>query len=329
MATTITKVANKVFNLIKDNEYIDGSPNATAIGDFIDFKTRNGAKLLKSNFADITIIDNVGGGTFTFASSQEVMIKLSELGFFLQSNSGTPGMGVNSVTGDGVSGTPEDVILTFPTPAEINAFDLTANDASDIDMPSGVETVSAAILENRGEITNLDDDKRDLTEQKNSIENDVDNNLQLVGDELAPGNNKYYGTNDAGTKGFYDVDKYIKDEVLINLVSPNFNSNVPTNIPGLTYTVSGLTEARDFIFYCAVLTNNDQNEELDFYIAKNGVTDLDQVIIETQRKNQDQSIQGTFVLDGLVNGDVITFQFDTRNDNVDIETRRIIIQSWA
>jgi len=82
MATTITKVANKVFNLIKDNEYIDGSPNATAIGDFIDFKTRNGAKLLKSNFADITIIDNVGGGTFTFASSQEVMIKLSELGFF-------------------------------------------------------------------------------------------------------------------------------------------------------------------------------------------------------------------------------------------------------
>ncbi|GAG30713.1 unnamed protein product, partial [marine sediment metagenome] len=37
----------------------------------------------------------------------------------------------------------------------------------------------------------------------------------------------------------------------------------------------------------------------------------------------------TFVLDGLVNGDLITFQFDTRNDNVDIETRRIIIQSWA
>jgi len=238
-------------------------------------------------------------------------------------------MGVNSVTGDGVSGTAEDVILTFPTPAEINAFDLNSNDASDIDMPSGVETVSAAILDNRGEITNLDDDKRDLTEQKNSIENDVDNNLQLVGDELAPGNNKYYGTNEAGTKGFHDVNKYIKDEVLINLVSPNFNSNVPTNIPGLTYTVSGLTEPRDFVFYCAVLTNNDQNEELDFYIAKNGVTDLDQVIIETQRKNQDQSIQGTFVLDGLVNGDVITFQFDTRNDNVDIETRRIIIQSWA
>ena len=129
--------------------------------------------------------------------------------------------------------------------------------------------------------------------------------------------------------GDIPIKQYIKDELILTSISNNFSSNAPTDIPGMTYTISGLTSSRDFIFYAVVLTNNDQNEELDFYIAKNGTTDLNQLIIETQRKNQDQSIQGTFNLDGLVNGDVITFQFNTRNDNVDIETRRIIFQSWA
>lgn len=40
-------------------------------------------------------------------------------------------------------------------------------------------------------------------EPKNSIEVDA-GELQLVGDELAPGNNKVYGTNGAGVKGWKD-----------------------------------------------------------------------------------------------------------------------------
>ena len=39
------------------------------------------------------------------------------------------------------------------------------------------------------------------TKLKNSIENDSDD-LQLVGDESAPGNSKYYGTDGAGAKGW-------------------------------------------------------------------------------------------------------------------------------
>ncbi len=39
---------------------------------------------------------------------------------------------------------------------------------------------------------------------KNSIEINADE-LQLVGDLLAPGNSKYYGTNGAGVKSFYDL----------------------------------------------------------------------------------------------------------------------------
>lgn len=99
MALTITKVADKVFTLFQDNEYIDGCPGATAIGDFIDFKTENGAKLVSMvNYADITINDNVGGGgPFTFASSQEVMIKLAELGYF---KTGDASGGVQGITGN-------------------------------------------------------------------------------------------------------------------------------------------------------------------------------------------------------------------------------------
>ncbi len=189
------------------------------------------------------------------------------------------------------------------------------DNTSDADKPVSTATLNALNL------------KRNLTAQKNSIESDA-GNLQLVNDEATPTANKYYGTDSSGNKGFHDM-PYIKENLVITTVSSNFNSNVPTDIPDMTYTISGLSGARDFIFYATVLTNNDQNEELDLYIAKNGTTDTNQVIVETQRKNQDQSIQGTFELDGLVNGDVITFQFDTRNDNVDIETRRMIIQSWA
>jgi len=111
MALTITKVADKVFTLFEDNEYIDGCPGATAVGDFIDFKTENGAKLVsKVNYADITIIDNVGGGgPFTFASSEQVMIKLSDLGYF---KDGDTSGGVQSITGNIVNNSdPQNPII--------------------------------------------------------------------------------------------------------------------------------------------------------------------------------------------------------------------------
>ena len=229
---------------------------------------------------------------------------------------------IDSVSGDGVDNTdPLNPVLTFPTPAEIGAkpnfsentafnknFGNSANEVLEgntrIITPAEIITVSNQSGTNTGDETTL------TIQNKRPLKTVNGNSLEGVGD--IPIN----------------VVPYIKDTLIVTSISNNFSSNTPTNIPDMTYTVSGLSGIRDFIFYAAVLTNNDQNEELDFFIAKNGSTDLDQVIIEIERKNQDQSIQGTFSLDGLVNGDVITFQFDTRSDNVDIKTRRILIQSW-
>lgn len=45
---------------------------------------------------------------------------------------------------------------------------------------------------------------RAIDDAKNSIEVDTDRQIQLVGDASAPGNDKCYGTNGSGVKGWYD-----------------------------------------------------------------------------------------------------------------------------
>ena len=192
-----------------------------------------------------------------------------------------------------------------------------ADNTSDADKP--VSTAQQTAL-------NL---KRDKTAIKNSIEDDS-GSLQLVNDANSPGNEQYYGTNASGTKGYHTLptasSSYFKAEVLSTTNSNNFNSNTPTNIPDLSFTI---TQDGDYVFYSAVNCNNDENEELEMYFAKNGTTINNSIITDRQQKNQDQSIQNTYPVDGLVIGDVITVQFNTRGDNVDLLTRRMLIQSWS
>jgi len=120
----------------------------------------------------------------------------------------------------------------------------------------------------------------------------------------------------------------------------NFSSNTPTDIPGLLLTI---VRPGDYDFNCILNLNHDQNEEADLYIAlqpinNRTVTLADgstvtilagttytfefQVVRDRQQKNQDQTLQGFFVLDNLQSGDIIKFQLDTRGDNTDIELRR-------
>jgi len=121
------------------------------------------------------------------------------------------------------------------------------------------------------------------------------------------------------------VPDYFKDRIVVTTISNNFNSNVPANVPGLTFVI---TLDGDYVFNAIVNNNNDQNEELEMYYAVNGATILDSVVFKREQKNQDDNIQGTYDIDGLVIGDVVTVQLDTRGDNVDLLTRRMIIRSW-
>ena len=86
---------------------------------------------------------------------------------------------------------------------------------------------------------------------------------------------------------------------------------------------------RDYVLYSIINGQCDQNEEIELYFAKNGTTDLDSVCIDRWSKNREQSVQSTYALDGLVVGDVITVQLNTNNDDVDLENRRLLLQTWG
>ncbi len=84
-----------------DNAIIDNAPNATSFGDAFNFKTRNGANIIKKQFIkydEITYID-ISDVSFTFASVDEVWIKLIDEEFFLGLNQSGGGGGSSRFDG--------------------------------------------------------------------------------------------------------------------------------------------------------------------------------------------------------------------------------------
>lgn len=100
-------------------------------------------------------------------------------------------------------------------------------DSSTIDMTynDGANTISAAA------ITQM------------SITADA-SGLKLSGDATSPGNSKYYGTNDSGTKGFYDVIRTISSTLTLSFGASTgattatatiLNANVPATFKGISF----------------------------------------------------------------------------------------------
>lgn len=171
---------------------------------------------------------------------------------------------------------------------------------------------------------------RTLTPQdKNYVigdQQDIDDGANFSPSNYTPTSSTLEGQYEGIDNALVSSGGYLKDEVLDNTASNNFNSNSPTNVPSLTYTV---TQDGDYVFYSIINGKNEQNEESEMFFAKNNVTESDSISTQCWRKKQDHSIQNTYPMNGLVIGDVITVQLDTRNDNIDLETRRMLIQSWT
>lgn len=135
MADVIYKRAVNVFEIIRDsNEAISASRFVgTNFGDYFDYKTENGARLVeKSYYYNTQVIDETAGGTVeTFASALALHIRLKQLGFFAYSV--VPGSG-------GVTAFKE-LTDTFPTfiglDGKILAVDEAQNKIVAIDNPSG------------------------------------------------------------------------------------------------------------------------------------------------------------------------------------------------
>ncbi len=131
---------------------------------------------------------------------------------------------------------------------------------------------------------------------------------------------------DPFTGNIEDKLKYVRFGNVDETPLPGFDTTTPTNVPGMTATIE---TPGDYVFFAILNLESNQNLELEFFIALNGVTVDSQLVSDEGRKKKDQSIQGTFALDGLQSGDVVTFQLDTDGDNVTLSNRRWLAQSWV
>jgi hypothetical protein len=76
-------------------------------------------------------VGQAGEGVPTGGTTGQILAKASNTNFDTEWTDNDPD-GVQSVTGDGVGGTASDVVLTFPTPAEIGAVATDTSGSSDV-----------------------------------------------------------------------------------------------------------------------------------------------------------------------------------------------------
>ena len=122
---------------------------------------------------------------------------------------------------------------------------------------------------------------------------------------------------------------YFKAEVLITSGSVSASAS-DVAVPGLTYTIPAAKDG-DYVFYAVISVDIDNSDmkPMSLMIFKNGVKETNSVTMDFAKKNENQSVQLTYAMDGLVATDVVAVYVN--NDNEDINTiivGRILAQSW-
>jgi len=134
-------------------------------------------------------------------------------------------------------------------------------------------------------------------------------------------------------KGFQQLSEggsgtYFKADVLITSGSVSGSASDQA-VPSLTYTI---TQDGDYVVYAMISVDieNTDAKPMSLMIFKNGVKEDYSETMDFAKKNEHQSLQLTYALDGLVATDVIAVYVN--NDNVDIDTilhGRMLMQSWG
>ena len=141
--------------------------------------------------------------------------------------------------------------------------------------------------------------------------------------------NKYTLRNSSGTDTILGgATTYTKAEVLITSGSISGSAS-DVAVPSLTYTI---TANADYVIYAMISVDIDNSDmkPMSLMLFKNGVKENYSETMDFAKKNENQSIQLTYAMDGLVATDVVAVYVN--NDNTDITTihhGRMLIQSWA
>ena len=121
---------------------------------------------------------------------------------------------------------------------------------------------------------------------------------------------------------------YTKAEVLITSGSVSASTSDQA-VPSLTYTIPANGNYVIFAMISVDIGGSDM-KPMSIMLFKNGVKETNSVTMDFAKKNENQSIQLTYAMDGLSASDVIAVYVN--NDNEDINTiivGRMLIQKWA
>ena len=123
---------------------------------------------------------------------------------------------------------------------------------------------------------------------------------------------------------------YFKAEVLITSGSISASGSDQA-VPSLTYTIPAGKDG-DYIIYAVLSVDIAGTDMKPFALMlfKNGVKETNSVTMDFAKKNENQSVQLTYAMDGLVATDVIAVYCN--NDNVAVNTiinGRILAQKFA
>jgi hypothetical protein len=122
---------------------------------------------------------------------------------------------------------------------------------------------------------------------------------------------------------------YFKAEVLITSGSISGSASDQA-VPGLTYTIPTAKDG-NYIIYAMISVDIDNSDmkPLSIMIFKNGVKEANSVTMDFAKKNENQSVQLTYAMDGLVATDVVAIYVNNDNTNItSIITGRILAQKF-
>jgi hypothetical protein len=101
-------------------------------------------------------------------------------------------------------------------------------------------------------------------------------------------------------------------------------------VPGLTFTIPA-SKNGDYVIYAMISVDiaGTDMKPMSIMVFKNGAKQTYSETMDFAKKNENQSVQLTYAMDGLVATDVIAIYVN--NDNVAINTiihGRLLMQSW-
>ena len=123
---------------------------------------------------------------------------------------------------------------------------------------------------------------------------------------------------------------YFKAEVLITSGSISGSASDQA-VPGLTYTIPSAKDG-NYVIYAVLSVDiaGTDMKPISLMVFKNGVKETNSVTMDFAKKNENQSVQLTYAIDGLVATDVVAIYVNNDNVNIDaIVSGRILAQKFA